>query len=250
MIGYLLAVLIGLSLGLMGGGGSILAVPVLHYVVGYGAKESIAMSLAVVGGASALGAVSHWHAGNIDGKVAALFGSIAMAGTFLGAKLAAFISGTVQLVIFAAVMLAAAYFMFDSGGGGSESKKEMDPTFRWFLIAGEGLTVGVLTGIVGVGGGFLIVPALVLLANVSMKTAVGTSLIIIAMKSMSGFVGYLGQITVDWVFLAIFTGLSMAGIVVGSQLVRYVSAKRLKRGFAIFLVIMGTGIFIQNVMQL
>ena len=248
VVGLLLAVLMGLSLGLLGGGGSILAVPILKYVVGFEAKEAIAASLAVVGLASLFGAAGHWRAGNVNLRVALVFGAVAMAGAYLGARLAAFFSGTAQLALFAAVMLLAAYFMFRENGP-EEEESDGDSSgnsMSYGLIVVEGLVVGVLTGLVGVGGGFLIVPALVVLGKVPMKEAVGTSLLVIAMKSASGFAGYLGQVEIQWGYLALFTVMAMAGGLGGTRLVRYVPQKTLKKSFAIFLMVMGVFLLYQN----
>lgn len=249
ILGIGLAALIGLSLGLLGGGGSILTVPIFVYVLGFGAKEAIAMSLAVVGATSLLGAASHWRAGNVNLRLAGIFGVVAMAGTYLGARLAVFFSGAAQLALFAAVMLAAAYFMFrppalarEGAPDGSGPTRDMPMG----LIVAEGIAVGVLTGLVGVGGGFLIVPALVLLGRVPMKQAVGTSLLIIAMKSAAGFAGYLGQVEVDWTFMALFTAVAAGGILVGAHLVRFVPQHALQRAFAVFLLVMGIFILYQN----
>lgn len=250
ILGLGLALAIGLSLGLLGGGGSILTVPIFVYVLGFGAKEAIAMSLAVVGATSLFGAAGHWRAGNVNLRVALIFGAIAMAGTYLGARLAVFFSGAAQLALFAVVMLVAAAFMFrgrrpaavtETRPGGAEVT-----AMPLGLIALEGIAVGVLTGLVGVGGGFLIVPALVLLGKVPMKEAVGTSLLVIAMKSAAGFVGYLGQVEVAWGFMGVFTAVAIVGILVGTYLVRFVPQHTLQRAFAVFLVLMGGVILYQN----
>lgn len=249
VIGLLLAVLIGISLGLLGGGGSILAVPVLVYVLGFGAKEAIAMSLAVVGLTSLSAAYGHWRAGNVDLRVALIFGVVAMSGTYLGARLAVFFSGAAQLMLFAGVMLAAAIFMFrDKAPKAAEDAVEAPSIERMSLklIVPEGLAVGMLTGLVGVGGGFLIVPALVLLGKVPMKLAVGTSLLVIAMKSAAGFAGYLGQIDLPWAFMGLFTALAIAGSFAGAYMVRFVPQEALKKVFAAFLVVMGVFILFQN----
>ncbi len=250
ILGLGLALLVGLSLGLLGGGGSILTVPIFVYVLGYGAKEAIAMSLAVVGAVSLFGAAGHWRAGNVNLRVALVFGSVAMAGTYGGARLAVYFSGAAQLSLFAGVMLLAAFFMFreKKPAAGAALLPEGAPAARMplGLIVAEGLAVGVLTGLVGVGGGFLIVPALVLLARVPMKQAVGTSLLVIAMKSATGFAGYLGQVQVPWAFMARFTAVAVVGILLGTHLVRYVSQSALKRAFAVFLVVMGSFILYQN----
>ena len=245
LLGILLAALIGLSLGLLGGGGSILTVPIFVYVLGLGAKEAIAMSLAVVGATSLFGAVGHWRAGSVNLRVAGIFGVVAMAGTYLGARLAIYFSGAAQLALFAVVMLAAAVFMFRPQRlpVGMESTGKAMPLA---LIVVEGIAVGILTGLVGVGGGFLIVPALVLLGKVPMKQAVGTSLLVIAMKSAAGFVGYLGQVAMDWTFMGTFTAVSIAGILLGTWLVRFVPQHALQRAFAVFLLLMGGFILYQN----
>lgn len=248
-----LAALIGLSLGLLGGGGSILAVPIFVYVLDFGAKEAIASSLAVVGLTSLSGAVGHWRAGNVNLRVALLFGAVAVAGTYLGARLAVFFSGAAQLLLFGGVMLAAAFFMYrdkepdDGKNGGSETGEGTPSGIKAYgLIVAEGLTVGVLTGLVGVGGGFLIVPALVLIGKMPMKTAVGTSLLVISMKGVSGVVGYLGQVEFQWTFLALFSAVAIAGSFAGAYLARFVPQDTLKKVFAGFLIVMGIFIVYQN----
>lgn len=244
-LGFALAALVGLALGLLGGGGSILTVPIFVYVLGFAAKEAIAMSLAVVGTVSVFGAAGHWRAGNVNVRVGLLFGAVAMAGTYLGARLAVFFSGAAQLTLFAVVMLAAAVFMF-------REKKAPDAgaaaitRMPYALIAAEGIAVGVLTGLVGVGGGFLVVPALVVLGHLPMKAAVGTSLLVIAMKSFAGFAGYVGQVDVPWGFMTGFTAIAVVGILAGTYLVQFVPQTTLKRAFAVFLVVMGTAILYQN----
>jgi uncharacterized protein len=266
-VGLALAALIGLSLGLIGGGGSILTVPIFVYVLGFGAKEAIAMSLAVVGAVSLFGAAGHWRAGNVNLRVALVFGSVAMVGTYLGARLAVYFSGGAQLALFAGVMLLAAFFMFRerqplrmaedeflAEAGDAEAMQDAAvlpggaPVERMplGLIIIEGLAVGVLTGLVGVGGGFLIVPALVLLGKIPMKQAVGTSLLVIAMKSASGFLGYLGQVEVPWGFMSLFTAVAVVGILGGTYLVQFVSQRALKRVFAVFLLVIGSFILYQN----
>lgn len=247
VIGLALAALIGSALGLLGGGGSILTVPVFVYVLGFGAKEAIALSLAVVGAVSVFGAWGHWRAGNVNVRMALLFGAVAMMGTYAGARLSVLFSAAAQLALFGAVMLAAAWFMFCGRPEEVQAEAgEARPTMSLGLIVLEGLAVGVLTGLVGVGGGFLIVPALVLLGRVAMKEAVGTSLLVIAMKSGAGFYGYLGTVEVPWGFLGVFTAVAVLGILLGTHLVRYVSQAELRRAFAAFLVVMGVFILYRN----
>jgi uncharacterized protein len=242
-LGLGLAALIGLSLGLLGAGGSILTVPIFVYVLGYEAKPAIAMSLAVVGATALFGAMGHWRGGNVNLRVSLIFGSVAMAGTFLGARLALFVPGRVQLLLFACVMLAAAYFMLRPVVPESDIPVKRRSA-GWLVV--DGLVVGVLTGLVGVGGGFLIVPALVLLARVPMKQAIGTSLLVIAFKSATGFLGYLDQVQVPWLFLGAFTSISVLGIVVGTRLSRHVPAASLRRAFGFFLIVMGALILYEN----
>jgi uncharacterized protein len=244
--GIALGLAVGLSLGLLGGGGSILTVPIFVYVVGFGAKEAIAMSLAAVGVVSVAGAVAHWRAGNVNWRVAALFGAVAMAGTYLGARLSVFFSGAAQLLLFAVVMMVAAFFMIRPSRAlpsPTESQSGHLP-IGWIVL--EGLAVGVLSGLVGVGGGFLIVPALVLLGRVPMRKAVGTSLVVIALNSAAGFYGYLGQVSIDWAFIAAFSAVSIVGITVGAHLVRYVPQHALRRAFGVFLLLVGSSILYAN----
>ncbi len=243
-----LALLVGGSLGLLGGGGSILTVPIFVYVLDIEPKAAIAMSLGVVGVVSLAGAVSHWRDGRVDVRIAVVFGAVAMVGTYLGARLSVLMSGTAQLVLFAVVMLVAAVFMFRdrSHDDGATDPAVRGAAARWTLIVLEGLAVGVLTGLVGVGGGFLIVPALVLLADLPMKLAVGTSLLVIAMKSVSGFVGYLGTPGIDLLFMATFSAAAVVGIVIGARFVRIVPQRALRKSFSGLLVVMGALILIQN----
>jgi uncharacterized membrane protein YfcA len=246
-----LGLLIGLSLGLLGGGGSILTVPLLVYALGFEAKASIAMSLWVAGVTSSIGTIVHWRIGNVHVRVALVFGSVAMVGTYLGARLSVLVSGTFQLVLFAVVMMAAGYFMLLGRVPGVRAgKADLHLADRSklpiALIVTEGLAVGVLTGLVGVGGGFLIVPALVLLVRIPMKQAVGTSLAVISMKSATGFLGYLGQVEIDWSFIGLFTTVAIVGIVIGTWIVRFAQQRALRRAFAILLLIMGAAILYQN----
>lgn len=240
LLGVGLALLTGMALGLFGGGGSILTVPIFVYILGFGAKESIAMSLAVVGVTSLAGAGRHWRAGNVDVRLALAFGGVAMAGTYLGARLSALVSGGFQLLLFGAVMLAAAMAML--------RHPTLTPGRRHSLagIVAQGLAVGVLTGMVGVGGGFLIVPALVLLGGVPIRTAIGTSLLIITLNATTGFIGYLGQVDVAWTTIAWFSVVSSAGIFIGSHIVNTVPQRALRRAFAVFLLVMGVGIVYAN----
>ena len=239
-------VVIGAALGLLGGGGSVLTVPIFVYVLGFAPREAIAMSLAVVGVTSAFGTASHWRAGNVNVRMAVVFGGVAMFGTLFGVRLARFVPGTTQLVIFGAVMLAAAVFMvrgrapFDEHGTSAAR-----PVRAVLKIVPGGLLVGALTGLVGVGGGFLIVPALVLM-RMSLREAVGTSLLIITGTCVVGFLGYLGHVRLDWSAVTLVAAGTLPGIALGSYLHRFVPQSALRRGFAAFLVVIAAFILIEN----
>jgi uncharacterized membrane protein YfcA len=241
------AIAIGLSLGLLGSGGSILTVPVLVYLVGQDEKVAIAGSLFVVGSIAAAGGLQFLRAGFIQWRSVLMFGVPGMLGTYLGAMLAAWVSGVMQLALFALVMLAASWLMLRPIDLEHADRR---PRAAW-KIAIDGLVVGVITGLVGVGGGFLIVPALVLLGGLSMHQAVATSLIIIALKSFSGFWKYLDvleaqSLELDWTTLLIVTALGIGGSIVGSKLAKRLPQNKLQRGFGWFLVVMGVYILAQS----
>jgi hypothetical protein len=243
-LGYLLAIVIGLSLGLLGGGGSILTVPVLVYVLGYGMKEAVPMSLVVVGLTSLVGVVKHQRGGNVRWDTALLFAPAATVGALIGARLSTYLTGRAQLQIFAVLMVAAAISMFRGplpgpAAAGDERRRP------WILIGLAGLAVGGLTGLVGVGGGFIYVPALVLLCGLPMRTAVGTSLVLIIVSCVSAFVSHRGWVAMNWWSLGWFTALAGAGVWAGSALCKYVEPGRLRRIFAVFLVVMGVVVFLR-----
>jgi uncharacterized membrane protein YfcA len=239
--------LIGAALGLLGGGGSVLTVPIFVYVLGFSPKEAIAMSLAVVAATSAFGAVGYWRAGSVNVRIATVFGGVAMLGTMFGVRLARFIPGTTQMVIFGAVMMAAAVFML-RGRPPSDEKRGVDvgrPLMSAVKVVPAGFLVGSLTGIVGVGGGFLIVPALVLM-RMPLRDAVGTSLLVITGTCVVGFLGYVGHVSPDWIAVALVAAGTLPGIAMGSYLHHFVPQSILRRGFAVFLVVMAAFIFIEN----
>jgi uncharacterized membrane protein YfcA len=245
-LGLVLAALMGVTLGLLGGGGSILTVPVFVYVLGYAAKPAIAMSLPVIGVTSLLAAAMHWRLGNVRVGTAALFAPFAMAGAFTGAKLAGYLSGAAQLLLLAVAMLLAASSMLRGQPVAPPPAGEDARWTRLALLGAVAFGVGVLTGLVGVGGGFLFVPSLVLLARVPMKQAVGTSLLVIAMNSAAGFIGYLGSVTIDWPLLAGFTAVAVVGALGGTALSRAVPQGTLRRAFGIFLLIIGGAVMYKN----
>lgn len=244
---WLGALLVGLVLGLLGSGGSILTVPVLVYLVGEPSKLAIAESLGIVALISLVGALPFAIRGQVSWRSVGLFGGPGIVGAYLGAYVSQFMPGALQLAIFAGVMLLAAVMMFRGSGtaGGTTDR-------AFWKVMLDGLGVGLLTGIVGVGGGFLIVPALVLLCGLSMRLAIGTSLLIIALKSISGFVKYIDVMgdagfSIHWDLVLIFSAIGVVGSIVGGRVGAYVPQARLKRGFAVFLVIMGVVILSQNV---
>ena len=255
ILGYFMAIAIGVSLGLIGGGGSILAVPVLAYLFGMDEKVATAYSLFVVGTAALVGGLRQHRNGNVDWRTAVVFGLPAIAGVWAVRHYIVpalpdvlFTAGDLDFTrrmgmfgLFAVLMVWAAWSMLSSkerkGGSG-------DVSYNYPLILAEGLIVGAITGFVGAGGGFLIIPALVILANLEIKRAVGTSLMIIAFKSLLGF--FLGDAmttTIDWPFLAQFTGLAVVGIFAGVYLSRFIDGARLKKGFGYFIIAMAVFIF-------
>ena len=204
------------------------------------------MSLAVVGTTSTVGATGHWRAGNVNLRVGAIFGAVAMAGTYAGARAAVLLTGALQLTIFGAVMLTAAAFMFRrrrTDAGEPSSPPAFGRTLA--LVIPTALGVGLLTGVVGVGGGFLIVPALVLL-GLPMREAVGTSLAIIPATCAVGFAGYLGRVPMDWPAVVLVTAGTLPGITAGVYLQRFVPQQALRRAFSFLLVTVAVWILYQN----
>ncbi|WP_297335519.1 sulfite exporter TauE/SafE family protein [Algoriphagus sp.] len=264
LIGFAAAVLIGVSLGLIGGGGSILTVPVLVYILDVDPVLATAYSLFVVGTTSLVGAGNFMKQGKVDYKTAVVFAIPSFVAVFLTRKFLvpwlpdplfsvgefAITKNIGIMVFFALIMLAASYSMIKDNNKKLKEEGEVQVKFNIPMIALEGSVVGVITGIVGAGGGFLIIPALVLLAKLPMKMAVGTSLLIIAAKSLIGFLGDLGNQTIDWQMLLIFTGLSVVGIFIGSALSKKINEKALKTGFGWFVLIMGVYIIGKELMAL
>jgi len=242
------ALLIGLSLGLMGSGGSILTVPVLTYLVGQQEKVAIAGSLAIVGTISLVASIPYARKRLVDYRSLLYFGVPGMAGAYLGAFLSKFVSGGTQLLVFAGLMLAAGVLMLRPVGeprgaeGGQRSA---------LAIGLDGIVVGIVTGFVGVGGGFLIVPALVLLGGLPMHRAVGTSLLIIALKSFSGFVKYLDVLDelglrLDWQILGTFSLLGIVGSLAGNRVGNRLPQATLRKAFAFFLFVVGAFIVLKS----
>ncbi|SNR69873.1 sulfite exporter TauE/SafE family protein, partial [Blastococcus mobilis] len=204
-----LAVVVGLTLGLLGGGGSILMVPLLAYVAGMETKEAIAASLVVVGVTSAVSVVGHARAGRVRWRTGLLFGAAGMAGAFAGGFLGGHLPGQLLMGAFALMMVATAVAML-------RGRKDVDPAsapaeLPVGRVLLDGVVVGLVTGLVGAGGGFLVVPALALLGGLPMGVAVGTSLLVIAMKSFAGLAGYLATVSIDWALTGAITVAAVVG---------------------------------------
>ncbi|MBK7689931.1 MAG: sulfite exporter TauE/SafE family protein [Bacteroidetes bacterium] len=259
IIGYLSSILIGVALGLIGGGGSILTVPVLVYLFSIDAVMATSYSLFIVGLTSAVGSIAYFKKGLVNIRTAIVFGipsivavfatraylvpaipkEVFTIGNFIVTK------SILMMLLFAVLMIAASYSMIKK-----DTKKVIEAdgaqTFNYPLILIEGAVVGVLTGLVGAGGGFLIIPALVLLSKLPMKEAVGTSLVIIAAKSLIGFFGEGGDATVDWIFLCKVSAFAIAGIFIGATLSKKIDGAKLKPAFGWFVLIMGMYIILKE----
>jgi len=256
IFGYACALIIGVSLGLIGGGGSILAVPVLAYLFSVNEKVATAYSLFIVGTSALVGGLKQHFKGYVDWRTAIVFGIPSIIGVTLVRYYVVpalpdvlFTVNDFQFTrrmgmfgLFATLMIPAAFSMLKERK--ENRKTDDDVKYNYPLILIEGLIVGAVTGVIGAGGGFLIIPALVILTNVRMKVAVATSLIIIAFKSLLGF--FLGDaltMDIDWQFLAFFTGLSLIGIFIGSYVGSFIDGKKLKKGFGYFIFVMAVFIF-------
>ncbi len=259
LVGYIGAVIMGLSLGLIGGGGSILTVPILVYLFSMDAVIATAYSLFIVGFTSLIGSFSHMKMGNIHWRTVLVFGVPSIISVYLTRLIIVpaipehlFTAGSLEisksvgfLLLFAIIMLLASWSMIRKGKIKTHENQLLHYNYPLILI--EGIVVGAVTGLVGAGGGFLIIPALVLFANLPMKQAVGTSLVIIAAKSLIGFTGDLraGE-SINWNFLMVFSAVAVAGILAGSSFSKKVSNEKLKPAFGWFVLAMGFYIIIKE----
>jgi uncharacterized membrane protein YfcA len=228
----------GLTLGLLGGGGSILAVPILHYVLGLEAKEAITASLFIVGVTSLVVTLQHARKGNVRWRTGLIFGGVAMVGAYAGGLVGNYVPGPILLTLFAAMMLVAGIAMLRSRRADTTPAKERNGSPPILAIAVEGLFVGFVTGLVGAGGGFLVVPALVFFAGFDMRRAIGTSALVVTMKSFAGFAGYATHVQVDMGLALGITAAAVVGSVVGVALVNRIPAARLRRIFGAFVLAM------------
>lgn len=249
LFGYLGAVLMGISLGLIGGGGSILTVPILVYLFGVNAELSTAYSLFIVGLTSLFGSFSHMKMGNIHWRTAIVFGipsiiSVYLTRHFIVPAIPNPVFGGLSkdlaiLIFFAIIMVAASYSMIRKGKPKAAGEIDAEVSFNYPMILAEGLIVGMVTGLVGAGGGFLIIPALVILSKLPMKEAVGTSLVIIAAKSLIGFFGEGEATAIDWQFLFTISAFAIIGIFIGTALSKKIDGAKLKPAFGWFVLVMG-----------
>jgi uncharacterized membrane protein YfcA len=259
MAGYIASVFIGIALGLIGGGGSILTVPVLVYLFSIDAVLATAYSLFIVGATSAVGSVSYFKKGLVNTKTAIVFGIPSIVAVFLTRAyivpaipteiltIGSFVitKSILLMLLFAVLMIFASYSMIKKDKPATEATSQKQQ-FNYPIILIEGTVVGILTGLVGAGGGFLIIPALVILSKLPMKEAVGTSLVIIAAKSLIGFLGESSETLIDWIFLAQVTGFAIGGIFIGMALSKKIDGSKLKPAFGWFVLVMGIYIIIKE----
>ncbi|MGA7615100.1 MAG: sulfite exporter TauE/SafE family protein [Thermoanaerobaculia bacterium] len=245
VIGAILAALVGVSLGLLGGGGSIITVPLLVYVLGVEPHASVGMSLAVVGITSLIGAIVHFRRGTVDGRTGALFAGSGMVAAYFGSRLTRLFSDQGLMLTFAGLMIVIGVLMlFRRGTADTEETTKKSSAWK-ALLAGVG--VGVLTGALGVGGGFLIVPALVFFGGLGMRQAVGTSLVVIAINCAAGFAGHFGAEGLDLGITALVAGPAAAGTIVGARLANTISPSSLRKSFAVFVILVAFYLIWKNV---
>lgn len=239
----IISLLIGVLLGLLGGGGSILTVPVLVYLADLSAKSAIVTSLIVVCITSSIAVINHAKAGRVCWKTGGIFGAAGMVGAFLGGRIAAYIPDPILLVLFASVMLVASLAMLRSKKVQTvteETGRKLCPQhLPVAAILFDGVLVGLITGLVGVGGGFLLVPALNYLAGLPIRAAIGTSLFIIVVQALAALAGHANHLDVNWTLTALVTGYAVAGSFLGSQLSTKISSDFLKRSFGVFVFCLG-----------
>jgi len=243
IVAMILAILVGLSLGALGSGGSIITIPVLVYVASVPAENAVGMSLVIVGATSLVGALLHLRRGNVALKPALFFAVTGMVGSYIGAKGTHLLSRRSLMLLFAVVMLVAGIRMWRSTVGTLEKG-----SFSALRCLSVGFAVGLLTGFLGVGGGFLIVPALVLFAGLDSRTAVGTSLAVIALNSSTGVIGQLRFATIDWSLLAGFLAFALAGMVAGAMLANTLAETRLRQLFASAVLVLAVAVGVGNLL--
>ncbi|MCY7422033.1 MAG: sulfite exporter TauE/SafE family protein [Chitinophagaceae bacterium] len=254
--GYIASLFIGVSLGLIGGGGSILTLPVLVYLFAISPTLAISYSLFIVGITSLVGAYNNYRKGFVDFKTVLLFGSSSITTVFIARKFIIpflpdvfFFIGSFQvthslfvMVMFAILMVAASLSMIRSKKIEAEEKTNSSPV----VLMVYGVLIGIVTGFLGAGGGFLLIPALVLLMKLPMKKAIGTSLLIIALNSLIGFLGDIGRHPINWKFILIVSAIAIAGIFIGGYFNQMIDSKKLKKSFGWFVLVMGIYILVKE----
>jgi hypothetical protein len=261
MIGYVASLLIGVSLGLIGGGGSILTVPVMVYLFGLHPLLATSYSLFIVGTTSLVGAYTNFRKGLVNAKAALFFGASSVATVFITRKFIVpaipqniltigditLSASLLTMVLFALLMLVASIGMIRNKKMPA-AEKECKDCMRLPKLLVYGVGIGIITGLLGAGGGFLLIPALVFLLQLPMKKAIGTSLLIIALNSLIGFAGDLGHFSIDWFFLLKITAIAIAGIFLGSAINKRIAGDKLKKGFGWFVLLMGMYIIVKETM--
>ncbi len=240
-----LGLLIGLTLGLLGGGGSILTVPMLVYLVGQTPQVAVTASLVIVGVNSALGVLFHQANGAVNGRVALLFGGVGMAFAYLAANFSKLFRPEALMIAFAMLMLIVGALMLRR-----REAPMAEGSLCWRKVLIGGAAVGALTGFLGVGGGFLIVPALVMLLGLPMNQAIGTSLLIIVMNSVAGLLGHLGEVALDFGMIAVFVGAGLLGTYLGARLTRWLKPEQLRQAFALFVIGLAAMLLVDNLSKL
>lgn len=252
IVAMLLAILVGLSLGALGSGGSIITTPVLVYVAGVRPENAIGMSLVIVGITSLVGALLHLRRGNVALKPSVLFAATGMIGSYIGSKGTPLLSEKNLMLLFAATMLIVGIRMWRSTAGtlekGHQDHRDHHETFSIVRCLSVGFGVGLLSGFLGIGGGFLIVPALVLYAGLDSRTAVGTSLAVIALNSTTGVAGQLRFATIDWPLLAGFLAFSLVGMMLGAMVASRLAETRLRRLFATTVLVLAVAVGVGNLL--
>ena len=263
--GYLLAAVVGISLGLIGGGGSILTVPILVYVMGINPILATTYSLFIVGSTSLVGAYNNYRHGWVNIKIALLFGLSSITTVFITRKIwmplippVLFSNGhfsvtkeLATMVLFAVLMLLASVAMIrNTAEEISSFEGASDAPIKIFTLLLYGVAVGLVTGFLGAGGGFLLIPALVLLIKIPMKKAIGTSLLIIALNSLIGFTGDIGHFAIDWKLLILITIIAIGGVFIGGYLSKKIDGEKLKKAFGWFVLVMGIYILVKELLPL
>ncbi len=239
-----LSILIGISLGLLGGGGSILTVPILGYVAGMAPKAAIASSLVVVAITSAVGVIPHARAGRVMWRTGVLFGGAGMVGAYAGGRISLLFPARALMIAFGVMMVVTAIAMLRRASQHPQVHVPREAKLGPALV--QGFFVGIVTGLLGVGGGFVIVPAMVLLGGLAMEYAVGTSLVVIAMNSLAGFVGHIGDAQIDWATTLAVSGVAAVGAWLGGRLVGRIDPAILRKAFGILVIIVAVVVLVKE----